>query len=78
LIVFVNGEERDLAEGTSIVEIITDLGLKPERVAVEVNRRIVRRSEWPSTTPGEGDRVEIVHFVGGGATGDLLNGTNTD
>ena len=56
-----------MAEGIAISELIDELGLKAERLAVEVNRRIVRRAEWPSTTLREGDKVEIVHFVGGGA-----------
>jgi len=43
------------------------LGLKSERVAVELNKKIVRRVEWDSTTISEGDRLEVVHFVGGGS-----------
>jgi thiamine biosynthesis protein ThiS len=62
----VNGEEVRLAEGIHIAELLDRLGLKPERLAVEVNQRIVRRSDWTSTALGEGDKVEIVHFVGGG------------
>jgi sulfur carrier protein len=64
--VIVNGEQIRLAEGIHIVELLERLGLKPERLAVEVNQRIVRRADWTSTALGEGDRVEIVHFVGGG------------
>jgi thiamine biosynthesis protein ThiS len=62
----VNGEQTRLAEGIHVVELLDKLGLKPERLAVEVNRRIVRRAEWASTALAEGDNVEIVHFVGGG------------
>lgn len=65
--VVVNGERKEVAEGVAVAELIKHLGLKPERLAVEVNRAIVRRGDWPSTTLSEGDRVEIVHFVGGGA-----------
>ena len=64
--VVVNGEETQVSNGAMVVEVITALGLKPERVAVEVNHKIVRRADWSSTALGEGDRVEIVHFVGGG------------
>lgn len=64
----VNGEQTRLAEGIHVVELLESLGLKPERLAVEVNRSIVRRADWTSTTLAEGDRVEIVHFVGGGAS----------
>ena len=60
-----------MAEGSGIGELIKALGLNAERVAVELNRKIIRRGDWGSTTISEGDRVEIVHFVGGGeATGD--------
>lgn len=65
--VVVNGEETQVNNGAMVVEVITALGLQPERVAVEVNHKIVRRADWTSTALGEGDRVEIVHFVGGGA-----------
>lgn len=69
LTVVVNGEQTEIAEGVAVAELIKGLGLKPERLAIEVNRRIVRRVDWPSTTLSEGDKVEIVHFVGGGARG---------
>lgn len=65
--IIVNGDEKEMAEGTAIWDLITDLELKPERLAIEVNRKIVRRADWHSTTLSEGDKVEIVHFVGGGA-----------
>jgi thiamine biosynthesis protein ThiS len=65
--VLVNGEEREVMEGATVADLIAALGLKAERVAVEMNRRIVRRFEWNSTKLAEGDKVEIVHFVGGGA-----------
>jgi sulfur carrier protein len=63
----VNGDVKEIAHKTYISDLINELGLKAERLAVEVNRRIVRRADWPSTTLSEGDKVEIVHFVGGGA-----------
>jgi len=63
----VNGDDKDMADEIVISDLIIELGLKAERLAVEVNRRIVRRADWPSTTLKEGDKVEIVHFVGGGA-----------
>ena len=64
--VIVNGNQIDIAEGSGIHQLIKSLDLNPERVAVEVNRRLIRRVNWDSTTISEGDRVEIVHFVGGG------------
>ena len=64
--VFVNGNDTHVAEGSVISDLIKSLGLNAQRLAVELNRRIIRRAEWDSTTISEGDRVEIVHFVGGG------------
>ena len=61
-----NGEPKELAEGTTLLSLIEQLSLAPERVAVELNREVVRRADWPSTQLSEGDRVEVVHFVGGG------------
>ena len=67
MLVVVNGKETQVADNTSVDEVIHALGLKAERVAVELNHRIIKRGQWTSTALSEGDRVEIVHFVGGGA-----------
>jgi len=64
--VFVNGEEKDLSDATSLSELITALDLPVARIAIELNREVVRRSDWGSTMLNDGDRIEIVHFVGGG------------
>jgi len=61
-----NGEPQELAEGTTLLSLIERLALAPERVAVELNREVVRRADWPATRLSDGDRVEVVHFVGGG------------
>jgi thiamine biosynthesis protein ThiS len=67
LTILVNGNRTDIAEGVGIGDLIKALGLETDRVAVELNKRIVRRVDWGSTMISEGDKVEIVHFVGGGA-----------
>lgn len=64
--ILVNGNQTDIPEGSNISDLISSLALDTERIAVELNRRIVRRANWDSTTISEGDKVEIVHFVGGG------------
>ena len=64
--VVVNGAQRTVADSLAIADLLNLLELAPGRLAVEVNRKIVRRVEWDSTRLSEGDRVEIVHFVGGG------------
>jgi thiamine biosynthesis protein ThiS len=65
--IILNGEPKEISESLALDALITELGLKAERLAIEVNHRIIRRADWPSTTLSEGDKVEIVHFVGGGA-----------
>jgi thiamine biosynthesis protein ThiS len=67
LTIVVNGNQTDIPDSSTISDLISQLGLKSERVAVELNKKIVRRAEWDSTTISEGDRLEVVHFVGGGS-----------
>ena len=62
----VNGERRHAASGTTLAELIADIGLDPLRVAVERNLEIVPRSTFGSVIVEDGDDYEIVHFVGGG------------
>jgi sulfur carrier protein len=62
-----NGERREfLPQHLLLSELIQELSLVPQRIAVEVNKQIVRRDEWERTEIKEGDQIEIVHFVGGG------------
>ena len=65
--IVLNGEPKEIPADLTVAALLDELGLTPERLAIEVNRRIVRRADWPSTTLAEGDKVEVVHFVGGGA-----------
>lgn len=65
--IVVNGNQTDIPDSSTISDLIKQLGLNAERVAVERNRKIVRRAEWGSTAISEGDRLEVVHFVGGGS-----------
>jgi thiamine biosynthesis protein ThiS len=64
--ILLNGEEREIPEHCSLQNLLENLKLKPERLAIELNRKIVRRQYWPETFLRAGDRLEIVHFVGGG------------
>lgn len=66
LSITLNGEPRSIAEGTSIAALVADIGLNPAKVAVERNREIVPRSTLADVLLGDGDELEIVHFVGGG------------
>ncbi|HYE64868.1 MAG TPA: sulfur carrier protein ThiS [Pyrinomonadaceae bacterium] len=62
----INGERRDVPDRISISDLIKHLALAPERLAIELNREVIRRADWPHTQLSEDDRLEIVHFVGGG------------
>jgi thiamine biosynthesis protein ThiS len=64
--VYVNGEAREFSTPLSLDQLITELDLPPARIAVELNRAVVRRSDWNTTELRDEDRIEIVHFVGGG------------
>jgi thiamine biosynthesis protein ThiS len=64
--IVVNGEPRAVDGGLTLARLLLDLGLDPARVAVELDRRIVRRAEWEETAVSDGARLEIVQFVGGG------------
>ena len=62
----INGEERSFAELGDIAALVSVLGLDPRKVAVERNLEIVPRSTYARAPLCDGDRIEIVHFVGGG------------
>jgi thiamine biosynthesis protein ThiS len=62
----VNGERREVPAGITVAALLTELGVAPGPVAVERNRAIVPRAEHASTPLSDGDRLEVVQFVGGG------------
>jgi len=64
--VSVNGEPRRVSAGVTITQMLAELGLDPQRVAVERNRDVVPRSSLSDVMVENGDEYEIVHFVGGG------------
>ncbi len=61
----INGEEKEFSS-TTVESLVEELGMKGDRVAVELNRDIVPRAQWAASELHAGDRLEIVHFVGGG------------
>jgi thiamine biosynthesis protein ThiS len=63
----INGEPRDFPDGLTLAALIAQLGMKSDRVAVELNLEIVPRGTWEATLLKSGDKLEIVHFVGGGS-----------
>jgi sulfur carrier protein len=69
LTLVLNGQPRtfpELQESAGLNHLIAALGLQGDRVAVEHNGEIVPRASWPETVLAPGDRLEVVHFVGGG------------
>jgi thiazole synthase len=63
----INGEMRPLGDARTLEALLGTIGIDPRKVAVELNLEIVPRSAYGQTQVGPGDRLEIVHFIGGGA-----------
>jgi thiamine biosynthesis protein ThiS len=64
--IVLNGETREARAGDTISDLVRALDLDPERLAVELDRRIVKRAQWATTAVPSGATLEIVQFVGGG------------
>jgi thiamine biosynthesis protein ThiS len=82
MILHINGEQREFPDGLTVAALVAQLGMKPDRVAVELNLEIVPRTQWDTTMLKNGDKLEVVHFVGGGADqssveADLVEGSES-
>ena len=64
--IVLNGEAKRVPDGLNVLDLLLNLGVDPERVAVELNRSIVRQTDWRNRQVEGGASVEIVQFVGGG------------
>lgn len=64
--IFLNGEPREAPESVDLDNLLDLFSLPKQRVAVELNSTVVRRSEWGETLVSANDKIEVVHFVGGG------------
>lgn len=64
--VFLNGEIREVPESLDLAQLLEHFSLPSQRVAVELNKTVVRRVDWPATKISESDTIEVIHFVGGG------------
>ena len=62
----INGESREFPDAPNLSSLVDQLGMKPDRVAIELNRDLIPRERWSRTPLTEGDKLEIVQFVGGG------------
>lgn len=67
--IVVNGRPQRIRAGLNVTGLLAELGIEGSRVAVELNRAIVRKPDWDSTAIGDGAQIEIVWFVGGGSRG---------
>ena len=68
--IVLNGESKEITPGQTILDLVQSLNLPVERLAVEHNLKIVKRDHWNSQALENGDKVEIVQFVGGGSAGN--------
>ena len=66
MLLSINGDQKTFTASLSLAQLIEQLGMKGDRVAVELNREIISRTQWAETPLKDGDQLEIVHFVGGG------------
>ena len=62
----INGENRNFTSVSTVSDLVSELGMKADRVAIELNRDLLPRDRWAFTQLADGDKLEIVHFVGGG------------
>ena len=62
----INGKEQTFEGELTLAGLVEQLGMKSDRVAIELNREIVPRAQWSETQLKDGDQLEVVHFVGGG------------
>lgn len=64
--VTINGEKREVPGEIDLDHLLELFSLPKQRVAIELNRTVVRRNDWPSTNVRDNDKIEVIHFVGGG------------
>ena len=64
--ILLNGEAREVSNEFRLDQLLEFFSLPKQRVAIEINNNVVRRPDWRETVIGEGDKIEVVHFVGGG------------
>ena len=62
----INGEQKSFEKELTLAEFVDSLDLKGRKVAVELNLEVIRKDDWETTTLSDNDRIEVVHFVGGG------------
>lgn len=66
ILITLNGEQLPIEGNIDLETLVGQLALPAKRLAVEMNGNVIRRADWPQTTVSDGDKIEVVHFVGGG------------
>lgn len=64
--VLINGETKEISGELNLTELLKHFSLPQERIAIELNKEVVRRKDWESIKVSDGDKLEVIHFVGGG------------
>jgi thiamine biosynthesis protein ThiS len=64
--IIINGETKEIANEVNLKELLAQLSLPSERIAIELNREVVRKKDWETIRVKGGDKLEVIHFVGGG------------
>lgn len=64
--VLINGETRNIESELNLFELLKKLELPTERIAIELNKNVIRKKDWETINISDADKIEIIHFVGGG------------
>lgn len=64
--VLINGETKEISKELNLSELLEHFSLPQERIAIELNKEVVRKKDWENIRINEGDKLEVIHFVGGG------------
>ena len=64
--VLINGESKEISDKFNLSELLKHFSLPQERIAIELNKEVVRKKDWENTKIFDGDKLEVIHFVGGG------------
>ena len=64
--VIINGENRDIDENITVLNLLKELGIEEKTMAAAINMEVVKKENWENTKISEGDKIEFLHFVGGG------------
>ncbi len=64
--IFINGETKEITEQHNLLGLLKHFSLPSERIAIELNKQVVRKKDWENILISDADKIEIVHFVGGG------------